>query len=169
MVAHAHAEPVHSASQPAEAERRMMRIAAPELAVPDGHMLNIFRKSGGTRPRNCGWQQSSLRRRPVADQPLLRFTLHLLEQEIQLSGDGVLIPSARPSAFAHAHGTSPPNAGAASERASASQCSGHLRRKVFVNLELHALSSSGSSTVPSLANPAAYARAALMSSASSEA
>jgi hypothetical protein len=40
---------------------------------------------------------------------------------------------------------------------------GELRRKIFVNLELQALVSSGRSTVPSRANSAAYARAASMS------
>ena len=40
---------------------------------------------------------------------------------------------------------------------------GMFRRKIFVDLELQALVSSGKSTVPSRANSAAYASAASMS------
>ena len=41
MLSNAHGEAVCTALQPAEMERRMMRVAAPELIILDGEFLNI--------------------------------------------------------------------------------------------------------------------------------
>ena len=91
VVSDANGKAICAALQPPKMERRVARVATPQLIRPDGEFLNIIRESVEQRPETGELQRTSLRRGPAMDQPLPGFVLRLPEQEVQLACGGILI------------------------------------------------------------------------------